>query len=275
MKRYTSFWLVLWIGVSFFLAASLLGGEDSAVPECSVAIDIGHSRKYPGATSARGVGEYYFNERIGRLLLGALHARGMRKSFLIEDLGRNVHATTRAQRAAQRKADLLISLHHDSVQPHYLSFWRFNGRKNHYCDKFEGYSIFVSQKNCKFEKSLAWATILGEELYKGGFRPSLHHAEKIKGENRELLNTRLGIYRFDDLIILKHASMPTLLLECGIIVNREEEKRLGEPDTMKGLVSAICDSVEKHLLTRHGSRNKCFLKERTLSEPHIPVERKQ
>lgn len=33
--------------------------------------------------------------------------------------------------------------------------------------------------------------------------PSLHHAEPIHGENRELLDTTLGIYRFDDLTVLK------------------------------------------------------------------------
>jgi hypothetical protein len=52
-----------------------------------------------------------------------------------------------------------------------------------------------------------------------------HHAEPIKGENRELVNPELGIYRFDDLIVLKSAAMPAALLECGVIVNRSEESR--------------------------------------------------
>ena len=38
--------------------------------------------------------------------------------------------------------------------------------------------------------------------------PTFHHAEPIKGENRELVNRDLGIYRFDDLIVLKSAATP-------------------------------------------------------------------
>ena len=32
-------------------------------------------------------------------------------------------------------------------------------------------------------------------MLKNGFSPSLHHAEKIKGENRKLIDTKNGVYR--------------------------------------------------------------------------------
>ena len=52
-----------------------------------------------------------------------------------------------AKLAGKEKADLFISIHHDSVQPYLLSFWEFNGEKHHYCDKYKGYSLFYSEKN--------------------------------------------------------------------------------------------------------------------------------
>ena len=54
-------------------------------------------------------------------------------------------------------------------------------------------------------------------------RPSLHHAEPIEGENREVIDRLNGVYRFDDLVVLRSAAMPAVLLEAGIIKHREEE----------------------------------------------------
>ena len=68
------------------------------------------------------------------------------------------------------------------------------------------------------------AELLGETLVARGLTPSLHHAEKISGENRLLLDARLGLYRSDNLEVLKDAPMPAVLLESGIIVNRAEEQ---------------------------------------------------
>ena len=56
-----------------------------------------------------------------------------------------------------------------------------------------------------------------------GLKPSLHHSEPIKGENRELIDKELGIYIFDDLKVLKNSYSPAFLFEAGVIVNRKEE----------------------------------------------------
>ena len=49
--------------------------------------------------------------------------------------------------------------------------------------------------------------------------PALHHAEKIKGENRELIDRELGIYLFDDLVVLRTAQCPSVLFKSGVIIN--------------------------------------------------------
>ena len=90
----------------------------------------------------------------------------------------------------------------------------------------EGFSIFVSKKNIEYEKSLEYAKIFAEELISRGLVPTLHHAEKIKGENRELIDRKLGIYLFDDLKVLKNANSPAFLFEAGVIVNPNEEKKV-------------------------------------------------
>ena len=54
-----------------------------------------------------------------------------------------------------------------------------------------------------------------------------------------------GIYAFDDLVVLKTAKMPAVLLECGVIVNRAEEEQLNNPAYRKRLVGAIGRAVQE------------------------------
>ncbi len=211
-----------------------------------VALDIGHSRLKPGALSARGVAEYEFNQEVVRLLFTEMLYEGYTKSFTIGDNNEDVELVTRTDIANGRKADLLLSIHHDSVQPRYLRQWTFNGKKYFYSDKYKGFSIFYSDKNGMPQKSLLFARILGTEMLKEGFSPSLHHAEKIEGENRKLVDKNRGIYEYDDLIILKNAKMAAVLLECGIIVNRNEEEQLSDPTNRRKILLAILRSLDNY-----------------------------
>jgi N-acetylmuramoyl-L-alanine amidase len=152
----------------------------------------------------------------------------------------------RTIKAKEKSANLYLSLHHDSVQNEYINYWRYKNGKNHYSDDFSGYSIFVSYKNHDVNQSLIFAKYLGEELFSSGFTPTLHHAEKIKGENRKLLDKKLGIYQFDDLVVLKTAQMPAVLLECGIIVNRKEELLLNSDTFREEFSRGIVNAIKKY-----------------------------
>ncbi len=217
-----------------------------------VAIDIGHTLKHYGALSARGVGEYQFNKKIAKVLNDQLNKKGI-KSFIINPSGKEISLKERVKIAKDKGANLFIALHHDSAQAQFFSTWNYKGKKLKYCDRFAGYSIFVSHKNPFFKESLKFAKLLGESLKRAKIHPSLHHAQKIKGENRELLNRSLGIYRFDDLIVLKYSKMPALLLECGVIVNRKEELKLSSNKFRKKLADAITKAIiayKKSLLSK-------------------------
>jgi N-acetylmuramoyl-L-alanine amidase len=192
------------------------------------------------------VAEHEFNQKVARLLFAEMLREGYTKSFMISDNDNDVELVTRADIANGREADLLLSIHHDSVQPRYLRQWTFNGRKYSYSDKYKGFSIFYSGKNGMPEKSLSFARILGAQMLKEGFSPSLHHAEKIEGENRKLVDKDRGIYEYDDLTVLKKAKMAAVLLECGIIVNRDEEERLWDPTNRRKIALAILRSLDDY-----------------------------
>jgi hypothetical protein len=76
-----------------------------------------------------------------------------------------------------------------------------------------------------------------------GFPFARHHAEPVKGENREIVDAKAGVYRFDDLIVLRMAQMPAVLLECGVIVNRLEEKSLLTSERQEKIAEAVTNAV--------------------------------
>ena len=205
-----------------------------------VAIDIGHSVEKQGAMSSRGIGEYHFNKSVALALLKRLSTKKYFFAFIINPDDKNVPLKKRAEIAERSNADILISIHHDSVQPRYLSEWIYQGKKQRYTEKQHGYSLFMSNKNSHKVSSLLLAKSIGESLLQNKFLPSLHHAENIEGEkNQKPIDTKKGIYEYSDLLILKTPNMPTLLIECGVIVNRDEEILLGDLTYQEEFVSAL------------------------------------
>jgi N-acetylmuramoyl-L-alanine amidase len=230
-------------------ALSLLAGHVAQACERGdlvIAIDPGHTRASPGATSARGVPEVRFNDNLARRVLDKLRRAGFSRAFLTNSRQASISLSERTQRANERNAQLFLSLHHDSAQAHLLSTWSFRGKRYNYTDDIKGYSLFVSELNGDAAGSLRFARSLGTQLRASGFTPTLHHAEKIAGENRELLDERLGIYRFDDLVVLKSASMPAVLFEAGLIVNRDEELLLRSANYQTRIALALTRAVVEY-----------------------------
>ncbi len=241
-------WLWLLVPLAQFTSYS---HADCDKKEFAIAIDVGHTLHNPGALSARGVAEFYFNRTLAVRLHGELLERGFTRAFLINERGAEIALRDRTGIAATRGADVFLSIHHDSVQPHYLAAWTYDETERRYSDRFAGYSLFVSNKNEARAQSVALARSIGAEFRRNFFTPTLHHAEKIKGENRPLLDEYLGIYRFDELVVLKTAKMPAVLVENGVIANRDEEILLRDPVYQRMLVLSLAQGLETYCQRHH------------------------
>jgi N-acetylmuramoyl-L-alanine amidase len=237
-------WLLLWVAVA------TSAGSD---PTHRIALDIGHSIKHPGADSARGVGEYYFNRAIAAALFRSLKKAGEVEVFIINPQGSSISLVERTRQAAKKRATLFLSIHHDSVQRRYVKEWKVDGKTRLYSDNFRGFSVFISRKNRQFAESRRFARLLGEAMVARGFSPTLHHAEKIRGEGRTLVDEDLGLYEFDDLVVLKTAAIPAVLLECGVIVNRDEEASLQRPETQQRIADAAAEAIGKFMHANSGA----------------------
>lgn len=206
----------------------------------SIAIDVGHYLKNPGAISARGVPEFEYNLQLAREIEVALKQAG-HKTLLIGDDGLSDDLSKRAPRASGM--DLFISIHHDSVQPRYLSLWEHEGETRNYSDLFSGFSLFVSHFNPHTGASLRCASAIGAALKRAGFIPSRYHADPVLGENRPFADEANGVHYFDNLVVLKTASVPALLFEAGVIVNRDEELRMRDPAVRQRIAGGIAAAV--------------------------------
>ena len=211
-----------------------------AVFAASIGVDVGHYFAKPGVISARGVTEFEYNRQLSREVADALQLSG-HKVLLIGADGLAENLGSRAPRAAGM--DLFISIHHDSVQPRFLSIWEVDGEQLLYSDHFAGFSLFVSRLNTHTEGSLRCASAIGAALRAAGFTPSRYHADPIVGENRPFADEANGVHYFDNLAVLKTASIPALLFEAGVIVNRDEELRMRDPAVRKRIVEAIGNAV--------------------------------
>jgi N-acetylmuramoyl-L-alanine amidase len=203
-----------------------------------IAVDVGHSNSHPGAISARGVPEFEFNAALAKVIRDTLFSHGTRIVPIAED-GMMADLHRRTREAGASGATFFLSIHHDSAQPQYLQPWKWQGVERYYADQFSGFSLFVSRKNPQPEASLRCASTIGAALKEEGLHPSPHHAEKIAGENREWADEGNGVYYYDELVVLRTATMPAVLLEAGVIVNRTEEKAIQEPGTRNAISAAV------------------------------------
>jgi N-acetylmuramoyl-L-alanine amidase len=229
------------IGVHLRSSAALLAlAAAPAAFAASIAIDVGHYFEKPGVISARGITEFEYNQRLSRELAAALRKAGHR-TLLIGDDGLADNLGRRSPRAAGM--DLFISIHHDSVQPRFLSEWEHEGALLLYSDHFSGYSLFVSRLHAHTEASLECASAIGAAMRQAGFTPSRYHADPIVGESRPFADEGNGVHYFDNLAVLKTAGIPALLFEAGVLVNRDEELRMRDPAVRARIVKAIVEGA--------------------------------
>lgn len=217
-----------------------------------VILDVGHTALEFGAISARGVREYDFNLRLAQRIEAMLLDAGFARTVLLVTTGPNrKELTARVARANAMRADLFVSIHHDSVPEFLIGKWEYEGAEGRYSDRFKGHAIFISKENSKAKKSLAFARLLGRQLKAAGLQYTPHYTEPLMGRRRRVLVDRdAGVYRFDQLIVLKDTKMPAVLLEAGSIIHRDEELVMSSPERQSAIATALAAAVEEFCASR-------------------------
>jgi N-acetylmuramoyl-L-alanine amidase len=223
-------------------------------PKCDrsqfrVILDVGHSAEAHGAMSARNVPEYDFNFRLAKQMGRSLIEEGFTKTVLLITDGAAAPSLLKRVAAANRlSANLFLSIHHDSVPDSFLEDWEFEGKPSHFSDRFSGYSLFISYENPNLKASLQFARLLGNQFKDRGLQYARQYTQAFMGRRRhELLDADAGVYRYDQLVVLRETQMPAVLLEAGSIINRDEELQMNSPERRDVISAAVITAVEMPL----------------------------
>ena len=208
----------------------------ASVGATEVAVDVGHYAAEPGVISASGVPEFEFNRALAFEIKKELEQSQIKVRLIGE---RGDYAVLHHRTRDARGAELFVSIHHDSVQERLLPE----------ADRFAGYSLFISRFNPQLEKSLACASAIGAQLRGAGFTASRYHADPVDGESRPFADEANGVHYYDNLAVGRSAAMASVLVEAGVIVNREEERRMRDPAVRARIAAAVAGGV-RECLTR-------------------------
>ncbi|OSI11559.1 N-acetylmuramoyl-L-alanine amidase [Neisseria zoodegmatis] len=209
-------------------------------------LDSGHTPKHGGALGIKGQYEVVYNDQFVSKLQPELEKAGW-KVMLTRLPEQEIGLSERAALANKNGAVIFLSIHHDSAQLKYLQEVEHNGQKVYQTTRpIRGYSLFVSGKNPEFIKSQKLAASIGKELRGLGRVPTLHHAEPIAGENRLLLDKTNGVYRYDELAVLRQTTMPAVLLEIGVIVDKQDEAYISQTENQRAMINAIVRALQPY-----------------------------
>ena len=197
-------------------------------------MDVGHYAAEPGVISASGIPEFEFNLALALEVKTELERHQVNVRLIGE---RGDYAVLHHRTRDARGADLFVSIHHDSVQERLLP----------QADRFAGFSLFISRQNPRLQKSLACASAIGAKLNGAGFTPSRYHADPVLGESRPFADEPNGVHYYDNLAVARTATMASVLVEAGVIVNREEEGRMRDPQVRRRIAAAVAGGVRECL----------------------------
>jgi N-acetylmuramoyl-L-alanine amidase len=212
-----------------------------------IVLDVGHTARSEGASSARNVPEFDFNLRLAKGIEEQLKAAGFAETRLLVTEGKARPSLVKRVAAANNlRASLFLSIHHDSVPDKFLEKWEFEGKKSYFSDRFSGYSVFVSHDNPDFKTSLSFAELVAREMKAQGLQYAQQYAQAVMGRYQHpLLNKETGIYSYDQLVVLRTTRMPAVLLEGGSIINRDEELKMSSPERRDIISSAVTAAVKE------------------------------
>jgi len=219
-----------------------------------VVVDAGHGGNDPGAVGIGGILEKHIALIAARELAGVLSASGRYQVILTRDRDQFIRLRDRVARGRAAKADLLISLHADSIDSN-------NVRGSHVYSLSDGASDAEAEAlAAKENKSDIIAGVdlaqynpdVGDILLDLAQRETNNVSAAFAGVLiDELVQARLPVlsprpHRQAGFAVLTAPDVPSVLIELGYLSNPKDEAALTDGNHRKKLTAAIARAIDRH-----------------------------
>jgi len=170
----------------------------------TVAIDVGPFHRGARRDQRAGGPELDFNRDLAAEIESAARRDGLKTNAHRYD---GLMSRLTAAHSGRRRHGFFLSVHHDSVQPHFLETWEFDRVKRLFSDRYSGFSLFVSRKNAALNGASP-APRDGEALRGAGFLAFALSRRSDSGENKPFADRRNGVHYYDNLIVSRPRELP-------------------------------------------------------------------
>lgn len=217
-----SFFAILFAFWAFFISSDNTAVFSPSLTRCII-VDAGHGLPDGGAVGKRGTIESTLNIKIAKAVEKKLAAKGYtvimtrKDDNTIADSGETIGQKKkndmhkRLEIINSSDADIFLSIHMNKFQD----------------ERYRGAQVIYSGK---FSKSQALGALIQEELWK---LPD-------NKEKRQISKAPSSIF------LLKNATIPAIIVECGFLSSFEEEELLNTEKYQNELAEAIVKGVERY-----------------------------
>jgi N-acetylmuramoyl-L-alanine amidase len=217
-----------------------------------IALDPGHGGVDPGAIGVSGIFEKAITLAAARQLKTRLEATGRYRVFLTRD--RDVSLGLSERRAAARNggADLLISLHADSMANKsvrglsvYTLSEKASDREAETLAEQENSADSIIGVDLSHE-SQEVRHILVDLAQRESMNLATKLATRLVNQLRRDITLVRNSHRFARFAVLKSPDIPSVLIEMGYLSNKEDEAALRKEPYRAKLMAAVVRGVDEH-----------------------------
>ena len=191
----------------------------SSNEKITVVIDAGHGGNDGGANATASIFEKDINLELAKAV-AAMNQDPNIEIILTRDSDESISLQNRTEIAANRKADLFISLHVGAAGP--MADGKINEKKN-------GIEVVVSRKNIMFDlQNRALASYMISQF------------EKTYTTNKSILVKQTGIW------VLDKNNCPSILIECGYLTNPEDLSFITQKENQQKIAKSILAGIHQY-----------------------------
>lgn len=216
-----------------------------------ILLDPGHGGKDPGAIGTLGTEEKTVVLDIAKRTKEHLVKNGF-EVYLTREGDDYVTLAERAEKAIKTQSDIFVSIHANWAENKAAT-----GLETYFLSeaKTDWERAVAARENAVFERELTnplikdknnpVSLILADLAQNEFLYESSELAAQLQGSSLELIQTQDRGVKQANFYVLRNIFMPAILVECGFLSNRQEEKLLRSPERREKIARAIADGIAR------------------------------